>query len=211
MTHEHFRKSLLAGALSLVFAVGLPLAAQAAGTNASSTQTQTSSLSSTDHKFIEDAARGGVGEVQLGQLAAQKAQSDEVKQFGQRMVSDHSKANDKLKQVATQKNINLPTEMDSSSKREYDKLPHNPSSFQLVVHGFAPFRWCATSSRRWSRTKIRPNWLSVTSPVSLTKKFDVIRPSAPANWPSPPSTLRTTLPCRRCGSGEDPSLPRPTL
>jgi len=122
MTHEHFRKSLLAGALSLVFAVGLPLAAQAAGTNASSTQTQTSSLSSTDHKFIEDAARGGVGEVQLGQLAAQKAQSDEVKQFGQRMVSDHSKANDKLKQVATQKNINLPTEMDSSSKREYDKL-----------------------------------------------------------------------------------------
>jgi len=121
MTHEHFRKSLLAGALSLVFAAGLPLAAQAAGTNAS-TQTQTSSLSSTDHKFIEDAARGGVGEVQLGQLAAQKAQSDEVKQFGQRMVSDHSKANDKLKQVATQKNINLPTEMDSSSKREYDKL-----------------------------------------------------------------------------------------
>ena len=63
-----------------------------------------------------------MGEVQLGQLAAQKAQSDEVKQFGQRMVSDHSKANDKLKQVATQKNINLPTEMDSSSKREYDKL-----------------------------------------------------------------------------------------
>jgi len=67
--------------------------------------------------------------------------------------------------------------------------------------GFAPFRWCATSSRRWSRTKIRPNWLSVTSPVSLTKKFDVIRPSAPANWPSPPSTSRTTLPCLKCGSG----------
>ena len=67
MTHEHFRKSLLAGVLSLVFAVGLPLAAQAAGTNAS-TQTQTSSLSSTDHKFIEDAARGGVGEVQLARI-----------------------------------------------------------------------------------------------------------------------------------------------
>src|SRR5947207_611368 len=87
-----------------------------------STTTQAPQSAKAEAVQRDAAARGGVGEVQLGQLAAQKAQSDEVKQFGQRMVSDHSKANDKLKQVATQKNINLPTEMDSSSKREYDKL-----------------------------------------------------------------------------------------
>ena len=38
------------------------------------------------------------------------------------MVSDHSKANDKLKQVASQKRVNLPADMDASSKREYDRL-----------------------------------------------------------------------------------------
>jgi len=60
--------------------------------------------------------------VQLGQLAAQRAQSPEVKQFGQRMVTDHTAANDKLKQVASQKGVTLPADLDSSSRREYDKL-----------------------------------------------------------------------------------------
>ena len=47
-------------------------------------------------------------EVELGKLATQKASSEKVKQFGQRMVDDHSKANDQLKQVASQENITLP-------------------------------------------------------------------------------------------------------
>jgi putative membrane protein len=60
--------------------------------------------------------------VQLGKLAAEKAQSPEVKQFGQRMVDDHGKANDLLKQLATAKGVNLPTELDRSTQREMDKL-----------------------------------------------------------------------------------------
>src|SRR3954464_2705093 len=46
-----------------------------------------------DHDFILEAAMGGMAEVELGQLASTKAQSDQVKQFGQRMVTDHGRAN----------------------------------------------------------------------------------------------------------------------
>jgi putative membrane protein len=79
-------------------------------------------VASSDRKFIEKAAQGGMAEVKLGQLATQKASSDQVKQFGQRMVDDHSKANDQLKQVASDKGVTLPTQLDRSTQREYDKL-----------------------------------------------------------------------------------------
>jgi putative membrane protein len=71
---------------------------------------------------MEKAAQGGLAEVQLGKLAADKASAAEVKQFGQRMVDDHSKANDQLKQLATSKGVNLPTDLDRSTQREMDKL-----------------------------------------------------------------------------------------
>ena len=78
-----------------------------------------------DKTFVRKAAEGGLAEVELGQLAAQKASNEEVKQFGQRMVDDHSKANDQLKQVAAQEHINLPTEpsaKDKATKARLEKL-----------------------------------------------------------------------------------------
>lgn len=95
-------------------------------TSSSAMQTQamnkSTELSSSDRKFMEKAAHGGVAEVQMGQLAAKQGGSDQVKQFGQRMVDDHSKLNDQLKQIAATKGVSLPTDMDSSEKREHDKL-----------------------------------------------------------------------------------------
>src|SRR5882757_61262 len=58
-----------------------------------------------DQHFMKEAAEGGMAEVALGQLAADKASSPEVKEFAQRMVKDHSEANDQLKQIATQKGV----------------------------------------------------------------------------------------------------------
>jgi putative membrane protein len=75
-----------------------------------------------DQMFVTKAAKGGLAEVQLGQLAADKASSDQVKQFGQRMVSDHSKANDELKSLAQKKNITLPTDLDPQDKATHDRL-----------------------------------------------------------------------------------------
>lgn len=78
-----------------------------------------------DATFIKKAARGGEAEVELGQLAVQKASSEQVKKFGQRMVDDHTKANNELKQVASQKQVDLPQEMsakDKATKVRLEKL-----------------------------------------------------------------------------------------
>ena len=84
-----------------------------------------SKMTSSDKQFITKAAEGGKSEVELGQMAAQKAQSQEVKDFGQRMVNDHTKANDHLKQVAEKEGVTLPDRMDSESqalKKKLDRL-----------------------------------------------------------------------------------------
>lgn len=81
-----------------------------------------SQLASADRQFVMEAARGGMAEVELGQLASDKAQSDAVKQFAQRMVTDHGKANDELKALAQSKNITLPTELDAKHKSTKDRL-----------------------------------------------------------------------------------------
>ncbi len=75
-----------------------------------------------DHTFMTKAAQGGLAEVQMGQLAQQNGQSQEVKDFGQRMVTDHSKANDQLKEVAQQENVTLPTSPSSKDQAEYNKM-----------------------------------------------------------------------------------------
>ena len=87
-----------------------------------SSKSTDSKMSRADGKFIKEAAEGGMAEVQLGQLAEQRAASDSVKQFGKRMATDHQKASDELKQLASQKGWDLPTALDRSHQSTYDKL-----------------------------------------------------------------------------------------
>ena len=61
-------------------------------------------------------------EVRLGELAQQRAAREEVKQFGQRMVEDHGKANDQLMQIAQGKGIELPQEMSKDAQQLHDEL-----------------------------------------------------------------------------------------
>jgi putative membrane protein len=61
-----------------------------------------------DRKFVTEAAQDGMAEVRLGRMAANKATDPGVKQFGQRMVEDHSKANQELTDLARLKGIPLP-------------------------------------------------------------------------------------------------------
>ena len=61
-------------------------------------------------------------DIDAGKLAASMATGPEVKKFGQKMVDDHSKADDQLKQVATSKGVTLPPSLDKSTQREMDKL-----------------------------------------------------------------------------------------
>jgi putative membrane protein len=62
-----------------------------------------------DASFYKNAAEGGLAEVQAGQLAQSKGNSQQVKDFGAMMVKDHTAANDKLQQLASSKSITLPT------------------------------------------------------------------------------------------------------
>jgi putative membrane protein len=82
----------------------------------------TGAVTSSDSSFLRKAAQGGIAEVELGNLAKDKASNPDVKQFAQRMIDDHSKANVELKRIATQKGVAVPAEADSKSKRELDKL-----------------------------------------------------------------------------------------
>ena len=75
-----------------------------------------------DHAFVEKMAQAGIAEVKLGQLAAERASNAQVKQFGRRMASDHQKANNELKQIASKMAVQLPTETDAKHQDLYDRL-----------------------------------------------------------------------------------------
>ncbi|HZA38272.1 MAG TPA: DUF4142 domain-containing protein [Candidatus Baltobacteraceae bacterium] len=80
----------------------------------------TSSLSAKDKTFMKKAAKGGMMEVAMGKVAEQNGQSEDVKSFGKRMVTDHTKANDELKSIAEKKGVKLPSK-EPSEKWSSDK------------------------------------------------------------------------------------------
>jgi putative membrane protein len=76
---------------------------------------------SPDQAFIKKAVLGGLAEVQLGKLAVGHAASPAVKQFGQRMVEDHDKANRELVAVGKPKAIAVPTALDRKHRHAADR------------------------------------------------------------------------------------------
>jgi putative membrane protein len=91
-------------------------------TGATGEQTGMANLNSQDREFLKDAAMGGLMEVELGRVAAAQGTSDAVKQFGQRMVDDHTKANTELMTLASGKGITLPTQLDEKHREHVTKL-----------------------------------------------------------------------------------------
>ena len=81
-----------------------------------------SNLATADQDFMLAAAQGGMAEVKLGELAAQKGTRDDVKAFGQLMVKDHTAINGDLKALAAQKNVTLPGAMDAEHQAMVDKM-----------------------------------------------------------------------------------------
>lgn len=75
-----------------------------------------------DEDFIKEAASGGLMEVELGRYAQQNAQNPRVRNFAAMMVRDHSKANDELKAILTQKNLNVPATMEEKHNNKMNDI-----------------------------------------------------------------------------------------
>jgi putative membrane protein len=95
---------------------------QTHGATTSGKTDQAHGAATTAAAFLKEAAQGGMAEVQLSQLAAQKASRADVKSFAEKLVTDHSNANDEVKALAARKNIDLPMALDAKHKATHDKL-----------------------------------------------------------------------------------------
>ena len=78
--------------------------------------------SAMDKMFVRKALQGGMAEVQLGQLTLQKSNNDQVKQFAQRMIDDHTKLGDQMKPVAQQLGVSDPNGVSKKDKSTMAKL-----------------------------------------------------------------------------------------
>ncbi|HEX2976404.1 MAG TPA: DUF4142 domain-containing protein [Bacteroidales bacterium] len=75
-----------------------------------------------DQGFLNEAASGGMMEVELGRYAQENAVNTRVKNFGAMMVRDHSKANEELKSLASSKSLTLPSSMDEKHMNKVNEL-----------------------------------------------------------------------------------------
>lgn len=75
-----------------------------------------------DKMFVRSAIGGGLAEIALGNLAAQKSSSQDVQAFGRRMVEDHTQLNKQLAQTADTIGARIPKKMDKDQQAEYDRL-----------------------------------------------------------------------------------------
>ena len=106
----------------LTVTLGLALALSAFGPQSFAADDTTMKATTTEKTFIKKAAMGGMTEVKLGELASQKGDSKEVKDFGDKMVKDHTKINDNLKEVADKLGAPVPAELNAMHKAMVAKM-----------------------------------------------------------------------------------------
>lgn len=95
-------------------------------TPSSTTQSQSPANLSTGKTFVDDAAQINLGEIALGKLAEQMGDNQAVKDFGNRMIADHTKAQDQLEQVAKAEGITLPTQPSAKMESMQKQLENTP-------------------------------------------------------------------------------------
>ncbi len=108
-------KTLMTGALVLGLTTGTAFAQ-------STLPPSDKAITNADKTFVSKAAAGGMAEVELGKIATQNAGSPRVKAFGQRMVTDHSQANQELQEIAQQQGIQVPTQLEPKDQALADRL-----------------------------------------------------------------------------------------
>jgi putative membrane protein len=98
-----------------------PNSGQASIQNQETNQTKVEN-SGQDRRFVRRALEAGIAQVQLGQLAVEKGSSQQVKQFGQKMIDDHSKIKAEMKTFAEQIGVTAPTQPPRNDRKTIAKL-----------------------------------------------------------------------------------------
>jgi putative membrane protein len=102
--------ALAVAALTIIATSGL--AAESAGQRGTTAE----------RTFLQSASNGGLAEVELGKLAEQRASNADVRNFGARMVKDHTAANKELAALAARKGVSFPTRIDRKDEELHDRL-----------------------------------------------------------------------------------------
>lgn len=107
---------------------------KAAGANQNATGAV--AVATNDQQFMTMAAKDGMKEVNMGQMAAEKGQSDEVKKLGSQIAADHTKANTQLTNLATKKGVKLDTrfKMDKMSKKDMENFDQSWLAMMVMDH-----------------------------------------------------------------------------
>jgi putative membrane protein len=100
--------------------ISLAVAALVALTLPAAAQVQV--ISDVDRQFVNKAGTDGLAEVELGRLATQRAARPAVRSFGERMVTDHGRANAELAALARSKGLTVPMALDPSAQAMRDRL-----------------------------------------------------------------------------------------
>jgi len=104
---------------------GMSSAGPMSGSNAAGTSGGTSSagsLSRADQDMLKQLASANMSEIEAGKIALDKSKNEQVRNFAQKMVDDHTKAQAQLNQLAQAKGVSLPSEPDAKHKKEIDTL-----------------------------------------------------------------------------------------
>lgn len=95
---------------------------QTSGASGSAGSSAAGAVSKSDQTMMKDLAYANMSEIQAAKIAQQKSSNDNVKNFAQKMLDDHTKAQDQLQQLAQSKGVSLPTQLDKTHQSEINKL-----------------------------------------------------------------------------------------
>ena len=99
--------SISRAAIVAAVTVGLSLVTAVRAVDSDAADKAKSKLTANDKKFVRKAYKGGMAEVEASKVAKEKAKSDSTKEAAEQMITDHSKANDELMEIAKEENLDL--------------------------------------------------------------------------------------------------------
>jgi putative membrane protein len=115
-------KALLRPLAFMVIVLAPVATIEAQDASTATANSEASTLSHGDKKFIKKVARASTNEVALSQLADSRASNPDVKSFAQTMITDHTKANTDLQALAASKGVDISKAVDEGNKDEVSSL-----------------------------------------------------------------------------------------